>query len=247
MKHTHNLDISRKKKSCSLQGKSRGCLFIPPKRARGGGRSIPGRYRWCYSGYLFLNPSAADIPPIGEGMVGVPSIFFPHSSHSCSHKGGFILQQLGPPLHKTNCNTISPSAPGPIYEAPGRPSNQFPNFKVKFLRCLIWFVLHRRASPRLAFKPSQLSRWILSWGHLSAQQIPFTPLLDDWKDAIRAVLHSCPCCFYDNWMAGAPRTERTLALWQQRGREHAKLTPRLQTLVTQSVLVFVVRVIISSL
>lgn len=78
---------------------------------------------------------AVDIPPIGEGMVVLSQYSLPHSGRSCSHKPRFILQQLGPPLYKTNCNTISPSAPEPISGATGRPSNPFPNFEVKFLKC----------------------------------------------------------------------------------------------------------------
>lgn len=57
-----------------MQRRSRGCLFIPPERARGSSRSILGRYWCCYSSYLFLNPLAADIPPIGEGLISQYSL-----------------------------------------------------------------------------------------------------------------------------------------------------------------------------
>lgn len=67
--------MSRKK--IQLQGRSRGCLFIPPERARGGGRSILSRYQWCCSGYLFLNPLALYVPPIGEGMLGASQYSLP--------------------------------------------------------------------------------------------------------------------------------------------------------------------------
>lgn len=74
--YTQNSDITRKKYLQFIEKEAR-LLFIPPERARGGGRSILGRYRWCYSGYLFLNPLAVDIPPIGEGMVGVSQYSLP--------------------------------------------------------------------------------------------------------------------------------------------------------------------------
>lgn len=137
-------------------------------------------------------------------LGGSLSIFSPHSGHSCSHEERFILQQLGPPLYKTNCNTISPSAPEPIYETTGQPSNQFPNFWVKFLKCLSVFCCIDSAQgffpPFFFFLCSFTLKFCTFQGAFWVQ------------DITQAILCSCPCGFYDNWIARAPRTGRKQAL-----------------------------------
>lgn len=119
--------ISNLSRKIYLQFTVRGCLFISPGKARGGGRSIRSRYLWCYSGYLFLNPEATDIPPIGKGMVGVSQYSLPTLvTAALINQGSYCSSWVH--LYKTNCNTILPSATEQIYEATGRPNNQFPDF-----------------------------------------------------------------------------------------------------------------------
>lgn len=150
------------------EGAEVACLFCP-ERARGGGRSILGRYRCCYSGYLFLNPLAVDIPPIGEGMVGASQYSLPILVTAALINQGSYCSSWVHLYTRLIVTRFHPVASEPIYEATGRPSDQFPNFWVNCFEMLIWaastrleVVFFLRLSPRLYFKAWHISRicWV---------------------------------------------------------------------------------------
>ena len=212
----------KNKKFLRLTEKEVACLFCP-ERARGGGRSILGRYRCCYSGYLFLNPLAVDIPPIGEVMVGASQYSLPILVTAALINQGSYCSSWAHLYTRLIVTRFHPVASEPIYEATGRPSDQFPNFWVNCFEMLIWaastrlevvfFVFFFHLSPRSTLKLGTFQGFVefMRYRHtlfffLSFFFYPHTSV--DRKDAIRALFCSCPCGFYDNCTARAPRTGR---------------------------------------
>lgn len=174
-----------KKNPCFLQPRSQGCLFIPPKRARGGGRSILGRYWCCKGGYLFLNPLAVDIPVIGEGSAGA-SPYSPAAPVTAALiKPGSDCSSWVHLLHNTNCDAVLTSVE-PIYAKPqvGRVIN-FQIFEWSF-----WNVDLAQGFFFLSFNTS---------GHNVLFFFSFFRLR--YKGCDWAVLRTCPCGLCDNWIA----------------------------------------------